>query len=166
MDELRERLTARVLLFDADGRILLMRGRLPGKPPETAAWFTVGGGVDPGETLAEAALREIAEETGFTEVELGPVVWLREGIGRLNSGEKVVFKESYVVARCRGGEPCRDGWADYETELIDDIRWWTLEEIARTAGPIYPERLAELLPAIAAGDYPAEPVVITVRRVR
>lgn len=166
MESLRERLTARVLLFDVDGRILLMRGRLPGKPPETAAWFTVGGGVDPGESLEQAAHREIAEETGFTEIELGPVVWLREGIGVLNTGEKVLFKENYLVARCIGGEPCRDGWADYETDLIDDIRWWSLDEIAASAERIYPERFVELLPAVAAGDYPNEPLVITVMKTR
>jgi 8-oxo-dGTP pyrophosphatase MutT (NUDIX family) len=166
MESLRERLTARVLLFDPADRLLLMRGRLPGRPPETAAWFTVGGGVDPGETLVEAALREIAEETGFTGVELGPVVWLREGIGALNTGEKVLFKESYLVARCAGGEPCRDGWADYETDLIDDIRWWTFQEMASATTRIYPERLVELLPSVVAGDYPVEPLVITVPRAR
>lgn len=166
MEQLRERLTARVLLFDTEGRILLMLGRLPGRPPESASWFTVGGGFDPGETLEQAARREIAEETGFTEVELGPVVWLREGVGILTDGERVIFKEHYVVARCAGGEPSREGWADYETELIDDIRWWTLEEVATAQVRIYPERFIELLPPIAAGDYPPEPLVITVVKSR
>lgn len=166
MEDLRERLTARVLLFDPQRRILLMLGRLPNRPRESAAWFTVGGGVDPGETLMEAARREIVEETGFTEIELGPVVWVREGIGVLVGGEKVIFKESYIVARCAGGEPSREGWADYETDLIDDIRWWTADEIAAAEVRIYPERFVELLPAIAAGDYPAEPLVITVAKAR
>jgi ADP-ribose pyrophosphatase YjhB (NUDIX family) len=166
MEPLRERLTARVLLFDAEGRLLLMRGRLPGHPPESAAWFTVGGGVEPGETLTEAALREIAEETGFREVELGPVVWLREGAGVLPGGERVLFKESYVVAHVAGGEPSRAAWAEHELDLVDDIRWWTLEEIAASELRIYPERLRELIGAIAAGDYPAEPMVITVAQVR
>lgn len=71
---MRERLTARVLLFDVQGRILLLKGRLPNRPMHTSSWFTVGGGVEPGETLEAAALREIAEETGFSDVELGPVV--------------------------------------------------------------------------------------------
>jgi len=55
---MRERLTARVLLFDEDGRILLLKGRLPNRPKHTSSWFTVGGGVEPGETLYAAALRE------------------------------------------------------------------------------------------------------------
>jgi 8-oxo-dGTP pyrophosphatase MutT (NUDIX family) len=166
MESLRERLTARVLLFDPAGRLMLMRGRLPGHPPESAAWFTVGGGVEPGETLAEAARREIAEETGFVEVELGPVVWLREGAGVLHGGEPVLFKESYVVAHVTGGEPSRAAWAEHERELVDDIRWWTLEEIAATELRIYPERLRELIGAVATGEYPTEPMVITVTKVR
>lgn len=166
MEPLRERLTARILLFDADGRILLMRGRFRGGTPESSAWFTVGGGVDPGETLEEAARREIAEETGFTDVELGPVVWLQDRPGTLHTGEKVLFKESFLVARCAGGEPCRDGWADYETDLTDDMRWWSLDEIAASAERIYPERFVELVPAVASGDYPETPLVLTVMKAR
>jgi len=162
---LRERPTARVLLFDPQGRILLMKGRMPNDPPTTSAWHTPGGGLEPGETLVEAALREVAEETGFTQVELGPVVWTREGEGVLASGERVLFKESYLVARCAGGETSRDGWADYERDLIDDMGWWTLEDFAAAGEPIYPERFLELAPAIAAGIYPTEPLDITVVRV-
>lgn len=162
---MRERLTARVLLFDDSGRILLLKGRLPNRPKHTASWFTVGGGVEPGETLLEAARREIAEETGFVEdVELGPVVWMREAVSMLASGEMALFKEHYVVARCRGDEPSRAGWEPHENDLIDDIRWWSLTEIAATSDRIYPERFVELVGAIARGDYPTKPLEISVAR--
>ncbi|WP_304169103.1 NUDIX hydrolase [Phenylobacterium aquaticum] len=161
---LRHRPTARVLLFDAEGRILLMKGRLPNRPAGTSAWFTVGGGLEPGESLEVGALREIAEETGFTEVELGPVVWLREGVGALASGETVLFRETYVVARCAGGEVSRAGWEAHEIDLVDDLRWWTFDELVATDERVYPERLLELLPDVLAGRYPAEPLVITVVR--
>lgn len=163
---MRDRITVRVLLLDPEGRILLMKGRLPTRRDEPGAWFTVGGGAEPGETLEDCALREIAEETGFREVELGPAVWRREGLGALVTGETVIFKETYIVARCAAAEPVRDGWEDYEHDLVDDLRWWTLEELGACAEPIYPERFLELLPDVLAGAYPDEPLEITVTSVR
>jgi 8-oxo-dGTP pyrophosphatase MutT (NUDIX family) len=155
---LPERLTARVLLLDENDRLLLMKGRFPGDRTGPGAWFTVGGGVNPGETVAEAAAREAFEETGIAGVTLGPVVWYREGVGRNHLGERLVFKESYFVARCVGAALRRDGWEDYEHELIDELRWWTVAEIAASRERIFPERLAELLPDILAGRFPSEPL--------
>ncbi|MFI4951178.1 MAG: NUDIX domain-containing protein, partial [Caulobacterales bacterium] len=71
---LRDRPTVRVLLFAPDGRLLLMNARYPWMP-SAGAWFTVGGGVEPGESVLQAAVREVREETGFTEVDFGPVIW-------------------------------------------------------------------------------------------
>ena len=163
---MRERVTVRVLLFDPAGRILLMKGRMSHTRDGPGAWFTVGGGAEPGETLEACARREIAEETGFAQVELGPAVWRREGIGSLASGEMVRFKETYLVAHCAGGEPARDGWEAHEHDLVDDLRWWTLEDLAACADAIYPEQLLDLLPDVAAGRYPAEPLEITVPEAR
>jgi 8-oxo-dGTP pyrophosphatase MutT (NUDIX family) len=157
---MRDRLTARVLLLDPADRILLMKGRLPSAPDALGHWFTVGGGAEPGETVLEAAAREIREETGFTDFELGPVVWRREGPLALSNGEMVLFKEHYIVARCAGGEPSRDGWDALERRLVDDIRWWTLAELVATTETVHPIGLAERLPDVLAGRFPAAPLVI------
>ncbi|WP_293904229.1 NUDIX domain-containing protein [Phenylobacterium sp.] len=146
--------TARVLLLDRDDRILLMKGRLPGRPPGHGAWFTIGGGVEAGETYLEAAAREIREETGIAEFELGPAVWLREGV--LGIPEPTLFREQYIVARCHGAEPSRAGWNALERDLIDDIRWWTVQALTTTQEPVFPPGLARL-PRVLAGDLPAEP---------
>ena len=142
--DLPVRPTVRVLLLDAQDRLLLMRGRMTRDQPGPGFWFTVGGGAEAQETVLETAAREVSEETGLEGVVLGPVVWRREGIGWLANGDEVLFAESYVVARCRGGEPCRDGWEAHEHELMDDMRWWTLAEIAASADQIFPEGLAGL----------------------
>ena len=150
-----ERLTARVLLLDRNDRILLMKGRLPGHEDGPGAWFTVGGGVEAGETVLEAASREILEETGIADFTLGPAVWLREGV--LNIPEPRTFKEFYVLARCEGAEPTREGWNALERALIDDIRWWTLAELMTTQDAVFPPGLAQRLPAVLNGAFPTEP---------
>lgn len=145
---MRRRLTVRVLLFDPAGRLLLMKGRLPSDPEAPGAWFTVGGGAEPGEGVVAAASREIREETGFSAFELGPVIWRREGVLHLADNEPVVFDEHYILARCPGGEPARHGWQEDEHRFIDDIRWWTPAELKATDEQVFPPGLADLLDEI------------------
>ena len=154
---MRERPTARVLLLDPANRILLVKGRLLSAPPGQGAWFTVGGGVEPGETLMEAAAREIREETGFIDVTLGPVVWRREGPMEFYPGQPTLIQESYVLARCAGAEPSRAGWTELERSIMDDIRWWTPAELAASAESIHPEGLAQLLAELLAAGAPDAP---------
>jgi 8-oxo-dGTP pyrophosphatase MutT (NUDIX family) len=153
-----ERPTARVILLDSQDRILLMKGRPPAARDGPGVWFTVGGGVEPGETFVEAAAREIREETGIVDFVLGPVVWLREGVMRLP--EPTLLKERYILARCRGAEPDRAGWQPLERDLIDDIRWWTLGDLSLTTDRVFPPGLAQRLPPLLAGVLPAEPELI------
>ncbi len=157
---MRERPTARVLLLDAEDRILLLKGRLPADPGGPSFWFTVGGGVELGETLHEAALREITEETGFADAVLGPVVWRDEFVLPDATGAPWLLKQYYLVARTAGGEPSRAGWMPLEQAFTDDLRWWTLEELRLTSEMVYPEGLAELLPDVLAGRYATEPLVV------
>jgi 8-oxo-dGTP pyrophosphatase MutT (NUDIX family) len=147
---MRERLTARILLLDPEGRILLMKGRLPSTPDAPGAWFTVGGGVEPGESLAEAARREIAEETGFEPQMISPVLWEGEQIHHDDSGAPFRVLERFMVARCAGGEPSRQGWQTWEHAFVDDIRWWTLAELGALTEPIFPPDLARRLAAVLA----------------
>lgn len=52
-------LGVRVVARDAEGRVLLVRHTY------LAGWWLPGGGVDRGETAAQAAVRELREETGL-----------------------------------------------------------------------------------------------------
>ncbi|HEX3408012.1 MAG TPA: NUDIX domain-containing protein [Caulobacteraceae bacterium] len=157
---MRERRTARVVLLDPDGRILLIKGRLPSAPEGPSFWYTVGGGLEEGESLAEAAIREVVEETGLTDVVLGPTVWRDETVLHDVRGEARLFRQSYIVAHTAGGPLSRGGWQDYERRLTDDVRWWTLQELQLTDEMVYPQGLAELLPDVLAGRYAAEPLVV------
>jgi ADP-ribose pyrophosphatase YjhB (NUDIX family) len=72
------RIAARVVLLDPANRILLFRYVEPWSRP--AIWATPGGGLEPGETDAAAARRDVVEETGLTDVALSPIIWTRESI--------------------------------------------------------------------------------------
>lgn len=153
---MRERPTVRVLLIGPDKRILLIRfhdARLNGAQ---VFWATVGGGRDPGESIADAALREIREETGLTDVTLGPAVW-RDDVVITVDGEPIYFRETYVVAHAPTTELTFDGWTGLEREVIKDMRWFTVTEIAAATEQVYPEILVAWLPDILAARYPAEP---------
>ncbi len=145
---MRERPTARVLLFDPDNRILLMKGRLPSAPDAPGAWFTIGGGIEPGETLYEAAAREVVEETGFADVVLGEIAWCGEVTLLDRKQRPVLFKDTFILARSEGGEVSREAWQDLELEFVDDIRWWTLDDLEATAEAVWPHDLAARLRAI------------------
>lgn len=65
--------TTRVLITNDDGRLLLFHCRMSLDRPDDLCWVTPGGGVQAGETLAAAAVRELREETGIVVTRISSV---------------------------------------------------------------------------------------------
>jgi len=159
------RKTARVLLLDGQNRLLLIRMHDPnvsdteGKVLERAYWVTIGGEMEPGEDIATTAKRELLEETGLAGAKPGPPVWTAEHVLCVH-GKNRLMQESFVLARTDATELNRGGWTALEREVIQDMKWWTLEELRSTSETIFPASLVQHLPALLAGDIPASPLEI------
>ncbi|WP_395306899.1 NUDIX hydrolase [Mycobacterium sp. AMU20-3851] len=144
------RVSARIALLDEEGRILLFCGSDPaGDGTAPRWWFTVGGAAQPGESLAQTAVRELAEETGLQVSAadlLGPV-WRREAIIDFN-GSVMRSEEFFFVHRTRHFEPATAGHSALERSYIHGHRWCDatmVRELVATGEPVYPVQLAELL---------------------
>jgi 8-oxo-dGTP pyrophosphatase MutT (NUDIX family) len=154
------RKAARVLLIDASDRVLLFRGLDPARP-EHRYWFTVGGGLDEGETAAEGAARELREETGL-EIEAGTLigpVW-REFTEFPFDGQWYRQEQEFFLCRVPQWTVSTAGFNEIENESIDGHRWWSLPELETTSERYYPRDLPVLLRRMllpsADGDPSAE----------
>jgi 8-oxo-dGTP pyrophosphatase MutT (NUDIX family) len=90
--------TARVLLLDEFDRVLLFRGQDP-LTPSIRYWFPAGGGIEPGESAADAAQREVWEETGLAHVELGPHIWNRRHVFTFYGPSSIISNRYLTIHR-------------------------------------------------------------------
>ena len=134
-----------MLPIDPDGRVLLLCGFDPASPAQPF-WFTVGGGVDPGETLAECAARELGEEAGIAAdaAALGDAVWRRTVEFGFN-GTRYRQDEEYFVLRVGSRTVSLDGMDDWEKQTVTGYRWLSAAELESLAEPFAPPELPRLL---------------------
>jgi 8-oxo-dGTP pyrophosphatase MutT (NUDIX family) len=169
----QQRISARVVLLDESGAVLLFCGSDPAITDGSAGrwWFTVGGQVTDGEDLTDTAVRELAEETGLRvdpATVVGPI-WRRDAVIDFN-GAVMRSREFYFVHRTPRFEPSPAGRTALEHRYIHDHRWCDADSIAElnAAGQtVYPRQLGALLASantaadgVADGQARTEPIRI------
>ena len=143
-----DRPSARILLLDREGRILLFRFDPPGRRP---FWATPGGALDPGETFAAGARRELLEETGL-DLDCGPEIGRRLAEFDDLEGVPVIADERYFLVRTGSGAIATDRHTELERRVMRDWRWFTRAELATHDEPIFPGILLGMLAGIRDGD--------------
>ena len=141
--EARLRRSARVFLFDESGDLLLIRFVAQRTDGPFVCWVTPGGEVEEGERDLAAAERELAEELGVSLPLAGPVHEESGGTYE-HLGETVRNYDVFFAARCAHETPRLAGVTADEIALMQEARWWTLEELRTTAENIFPPEISRL----------------------
>jgi TDG/mug DNA glycosylase family protein len=151
-----DRPAVRALVLDRSDRTLLVLFR-----DETGQswWAMPGGGVDTGESPEQTIRRELAEEAGLVEFELGPEIWTRQPVyawyGRIYHQ-----RERIHLVRVDEHEPVPQ--IDLAEEHVHEVRWWTLAELESAREQLMPRSLPQRLRELLERGPPAEPIDVGV----
>lgn len=122
-----------------------------GLPPR---WITPGGGIDSGESVLEAAVRELREETGIQvgSEALGELIWRTEGRWNWADGENHnTFVDHFYKLQVSDFELDISGWTDDELRDVVEFRWWSVPELLATGELVGPPGLAEFIASHFSG---------------
>ena len=138
---LRLRRAARIIVLDPEGRALMFRYDVPGRPP---FWVTAGGECEPDESFEDAARRELLEETGII-AEPGPEIARLTPEFVTVEGEPVQADERFFLVRVAQAAIDTSRHTALEQELMTQHRWFTLDELGEWHEAVFPVNLAEMI---------------------
>jgi 8-oxo-dGTP pyrophosphatase MutT (NUDIX family) len=132
-------------------------------------WSMPGGGLELGESEAQGAVREVREETGWTDIDAG-VPWFSwehdytrpEGPVRQSEVVYLLGASELTglasIGRTPHREPVGDLLAAHREDGILLWRWWSPAELAVATEPMWPPVLADLHARLLAEGPPASAI--------
>lgn len=150
------RSAVRALIIDQHDHVLLVRFEFP----NASVWALPGGGLEHGEAPEDGLRRELHEELGFADFEIGPHIWNRLHIIPLINTDFDGQHDLIHVVRTGRFEPEPTiGWEAMRTEYVHEMRWWSPAELRAAADLSFaPRRLAELIDQLLSEGPPAVPI--------
>ncbi|MFD5521217.1 NUDIX hydrolase [Streptomyces sp. NPDC127066] len=149
------RQAARVAVLDPAGAVFMFRYD---NEEVGVHWALPGGGMDPGETPLQAAVREVREETGWTDIEPGGTALCFWEHDFTRVGVPVRQYEHIFLAYGPRRQPGGELGASQAAEGILGGRWWSPRDLSEAADPLWPPRLPELLASVRRDGPPTTPV--------
>jgi 8-oxo-dGTP pyrophosphatase MutT (NUDIX family) len=153
MTTIVERDAVRAILLTPQNEVLLMRIR----PPNAGEsfWITPGGGLESGETTEQCLRRELREELGLVQFELGPLVWRRQHTFNW-AHRRICQRESYHVVRVEKFEPCMTD--EVESKVLERFQWWRAHDLSLAGEPLTPLSLADIVAGYLSNGAPTAPL--------
>ena len=147
------RKTARVLPVDTEGRVLLLHGWDPRRPDEPF-WFTIGGAAEDGESMREAAARELYEETriALDPERLGEPI-AANSIEFSWGGYQIAQDQTFYAVLVESADVSLEGLDEWERATTDKYGWLSAEDLGPDEPPAHPD-IPDLIRAAAASVRP------------
>jgi 8-oxo-dGTP pyrophosphatase MutT (NUDIX family) len=154
------RRSVKVVLLNENNELLLMSSYDPTTrsmhgAPTPRYWSLIGEAIEEGESLEDALVREIYEETGLSrdDILLGPVVW-HGSFDLILQGVPTHIDQTFIVGHTQQKPLPLARLTGDEKKVAKNLAWFSLENIKNSEEVIYPIVLPEYLQDVLDGKYP------------
>jgi [ribosomal protein S5]-alanine N-acetyltransferase len=153
-----QRRSTRAVLLTPENEILMMK--LENEKMNWVGWITPGGGVEANEDDHTAIRRELHEELGLSDFEIGPLIWKRRHCLHW-ANQFIEQSENYYLINTEKFDPKPTlDLNEFELEAFKGFKWWSFAEMQKSQEVFAPRSLSLLLSELASKGVPQETKIV------